>query len=82
MKGTNKMEKITYEDKMNYLDSKRIELIQRSKKYTSEVEYDKYFIDVIECIMEDVDQMHQLEEQCQKRQDKELADIYEEMFLK
>ena len=76
------MEKITYEDKMNYLDSKRIELIQRSKKYTSEVEYDKYFIDVIECIMEDVDQMHQLEEQCQKRQDKELADIYEEMFLK
>lgn len=48
------MVKITYEDKMNYLDSKRIELIQRSKKYTSEVEYDKYFIDVIECIMEDV----------------------------
>lgn len=76
------MVKITYEDKMNYLDSKRIELIQRSKKYTSEVEYDKYLIDIIECIMEDVDQMYQLEEQCQKRQGKELADIYEEMFLK
>lgn len=76
------MEKITYEDKMNYLDSKRIELIERSKKYTSEVEYDKYLIDTIECIMEDVDQMHQLEEQCQKRQDKEVDEIYEELFLK
>ena len=75
------MVKITYEDKIIWLNEKRNELIERSKKYTSEVEYDKYLIDIIECIMEDVDQIYQLEEQCQK-QDKESTDIYEEMFLK
>lgn len=64
------MEKITYEDKMGYLEQLR----QKQRK--------SFKVDLIECIMEDVVQMHQLEEQCQKRQNKEIADIYEELFLK
>lgn len=78
------MERITYEEKMNWLDSKRIELIQRSKKYTSEVMYNKYLINIIECIMEDVRDMHIINEEAEKfdRIEKKAADIYEELFLK
>lgn len=78
------MIKITYEEKMNYLDSKRNELIDRSKKYTSEVEYDKYMIDIIECIMEDVRDMHIINEEVEKfnKIEKKASDIYEELFLK
>ncbi len=78
------MIKITYEEKMNYLDSKRNELIERSKKYTSEVEYDEYLINIIECIMEDVRDMHIINEEVEKfnKIEKKATDIYEELFLK
>lgn len=74
------MKRITYEEKMDYMDN----LLMMSKllnesgvKCISE----KVF-SILECIKEDIDQMHQLEEQCKKKHDKELADIYDELFLK
>ena len=78
------MIKITYEEKMNWLYTKRNELIERSKKYTSEVDYDKYLIDIIECIMEDVRDMHIINEKAEKfnKIEKKATDIYEELFLK
>lgn len=90
------MKIIPYDDKMDLLEHLRKEenrFIKNIKKgmdedripieqAETEINRSKNIIDVIECIMEDVNQMHQLEEQCQKKQDKEVADIYEELFLK
>ena len=74
------MERITYEEKMDYMDN----LIMRSKLLheTCASCISDRDLSILECIKEDIDQMHQLDEQCQKRQDKEVADIYEEMFFK
>ena len=74
------MKKITYEEKMDVLDN----ILETIKNYQTTYTGSSFEQDIVvlECIKEDVNQMHQLEEQCQKRQDKEVADIYEEMFLK
>lgn len=71
---------VTYEEKMDYMDN----LIMRSKLLheTCASCISEHDLEILECIKEDVDQMHQLGEQCKKRQEKEVADIYEEMFLK
>ena len=71
---------VTYEEKMDYMDN----LIMRSKLLheTCASCISERDLEILECIKEDVDQMHQLDEQCQKKEDKELADIYEELFLK
>lgn len=74
------MDKITYEEKMVVLDN----ILETIKNYQTTYTGSSFERDIVvlECIKEDVNQMHQLEEQCQKRQDKEVADIYEELFLK
>lgn len=74
------MERITYEEKMAVLDN----ILETIKNYQTTYTGSSFGRDIVvlECIKEDVVQMHQLEEQCQKRQDKEVTDIYEELFLK
>lgn len=64
---------ISYENKMAYLEYLR----QRQRK--------SFKVDLIECIMEDVRDMHIINEEAvkfNKIEKKKASDIYEEMFLK
>lgn len=63
---------VTYEEKMEYLEQLR----QKQKN--------AFKVDLIECIMEDVRDMHIINEEAVKfsKIEKKATDIYEEMFLK
>lgn len=63
---------VTYEDKMAYLEYLR----QRQKT--------RFKIDLIECIMEDVRDMHIINEEAVEfqKEEKKATDLYEELFLK
>lgn len=69
------MSVVTYEEKINYMNR----LLKRCMLSSFLTDHD---LDILESIKEDIEQLHQLEEQCKKRRDKKTTDIYEEMFLK
>lgn len=74
------MERITYEEKMVVLDN-ILEAIKNYQTIYTGSSFERDIV-VLECIKEDVVQMHYLEEQCQKRQNKEIADVYDDLFMK
>ena len=68
------MVEITYEEKMEFLDN----LLMRGKLLheTCEGCFPQRHIDILECIMEDVNQIHEQN----KKNEKMVDELYKEMF--
>ena len=75
---------ITYEDKMKWLNYHLERLKDHQCKSTLDFEITQKKIDIIECIMEDVRDMHIINEEAVKfnKIEKQAEDIYGELFLK
>lgn len=75
---------VTYEDKLKWLYYQLEKLKDHQKKSTLDLKITQENIDIIECIIEDVRDMHIINEEAEKfnKIEKKASDIYEEMFLK
>ena len=82
MKGINNMVVVTYEEKMGFLDN----LLMRGKLLheTCEGCFPQRHIEILECIIEDVRDMHIINEEAEKfsKIEKKAEDIYGDLFLK
>ena len=67
---------ITYEDKMEFLEN--LKMRAKLLHETCEACFPQRDIDILECIMEDVNEIHEQN----KKNEKMTDELYEELFLK